>query len=60
MRQCPKCGSDRVYRCSKLNEKTGYTEIWYGCMHCSYVSEVHRSDTSDGVLLMSEWHDLAS
>lgn len=60
MRECPKCGSNRVYKCSKLNEKTGYIDIWYGCMNCSNTSDEHRSDTSDGILLMKDWNDLAS
>ena len=60
MRQCPKCGSNKVYKCSKLNKTTGYINIWYGCMHCYYTSEEYPSDTDKGIELMSDWNDLAS
>ena len=60
MRQCPNCGSTKVYKCSKLNETTGYINIWYGCRNCSYTSEEYPSDTDKGIELMSDWNDLAS
>ena len=60
MRQCPKCGSNKVYKCSKLNKTTGYINIWYGCMYCSYTSEEYPSDTDKGIELMSDWNDLES
>lgn len=58
MRQCPECGSNRVYKCSKLNETTGNTIIWYGCMQCSYNSEECENNTDSGITLMEKWNDL--
>ena len=60
MRHCPNCGSNRVYKCSKLNETTGYIDISYGCMNCNYTSEICSSDSDKGIQLMKDWNDLDS
>lgn len=60
MRECPMCKSNRVYKCSKLNNKTGYIDIWYGCMQCSYISEEEVSDSERGISLMIIWNDITS